>query len=479
MHPDRFRAALEAFLADEARHRIGRWRADPAAGDPALVLARHRFIDSAEAIEALGELHERGRVTPDEAGALAGHLRRIARERAFASIRRSLRDLEVREVEVAGHGLPFRVVARELFTEPRPDRRRAREEALLRAARAAAPVLRERRALAEEAASALGLSSLVSPDAGPDRAALIEQAEAALAGTQALLEEGLDWLRHRQRVPAREAFDLLLGLRAPDLDDVFPAKDRYRRLGAFARGLGLEGELARRVRVDASHGSADPRARLAFPKPPFEVRIGPSFLELGALSELAAASATGRALAAALAHPELPVEHRYPLEGTVSRAMGSLLSQWAFDDGRLLAARRGPRPVLDHARRLAAFTAALSIRLAASAVLCPKGASDEEVAEAMHRAIGLPAAPEIAVVALAEAHGSGAAARLRGELSGLALWAGLRERFDEDWYRNPEARDVFRGAGERGGRLSVEALMAELGVAPAESTGRLAEWFRA
>ncbi|MBC7171046.1 MAG: hypothetical protein H5U40_01385, partial [Polyangiaceae bacterium] len=150
--------------------------------------------------------------------------------------------------------------------------------------------------------------------------------------------------------------------------------------------------------------------------------------------------------------------------------------QWAFDDQRLAKKRRAPVHVLDHARRLAAFVSLLSLRIAATATALDPHASSEEAAEAAHRALGLPCSPAVATLML-DPRG-GASARLRGELHGLAFFSALRDRYDVDWYRNPRARDVVRGACERGAALSVEALGAELGVGPEAGIERLAAWFR-
>lgn len=474
--PERLRAALAAFLAEEARGRVERWRADPHADTPGAIIGRHTFLGTRGAAELLAELSDRGRVTSASAGALAAHLRRFTREQKYASVRRTLRALEVRPLEVQGRTLPFRTAAAELWGAGTFEARRARMDAIERVARAAAPVLRERRIEAEEAASARRLAAFEAPDAGRGARELAKVARGVLDGTADLLGEGLDWLAHRMREPAREAFDLLVALRAPDLDDAFPAEGRFRRLGELAGDLGVHRELSARVRVDANHGSADPRPRLALVRPPHDVRVAPSHLELGAVSELGAAYATGRALAACLAHRELPVELRWPVEGTMGRAVGSLFAQWAFDDERLARARRAPPAVLDHARRLAAFVAAVSLRVAAVVVLLGPEPGMEEAAYAARRALGLPCAPEVASVLLFP-HG-GASARLRGELGGLALWSTLRDRFDADWYRNPRARDVFRGAAERGAGLSIEALEDELGVGSGAGLARVLEWFR-
>jgi hypothetical protein len=53
----------------------------------------------------------------------------------------------------------------------------------------------------------------------------------------------------------------------------------------------------------------------------------------------------------------------------------------------------------------------------------------------------------------------------------------LRERFDEDWYRNPRVADVLQGAAARGPTLSVVAFTKELGVPEGVSTARALELF--
>src|SRR5690606_26061358 len=129
------------------------------------------------------------------------------------------------------------------------------------------------------------------------------------------------------------------------------------------------------------------------------------------------------------------------------------------------------------ARRVAALVELLSLRLDAAAITVPAGASHEEAADALYRALGLPCTePTLASLALLPPPSR--AARLRGRLGGLALWNGLRDRFDVDWYANPRARDVLRGAAGQGEGVTIETWLTELGLTPAAGIERLAEWFR-
>ena len=70
------------------------------------------------------------------------------------------------------------------------------------------------------------------------------------------------------------------------------------------------------------------------------------------------------------------------------------------------------------------------------------------------------------------AHRSGWA-ELRGRCYAAAARAWLRERHDEDWWRNPRALPAVQGLFARGGRPTLAELFAELGVAP--STAPLVE----
>jgi hypothetical protein len=55
---------------------------------------------------------------------------------------------------------------------------------------------------------------------------------------------------------------------------------------------------------------------------------------------------------------------------------------------------------------------------------------------------------------------------LRGRALGFAMRAFLRERFDEDWWRNPRALVALQSVWARGGRTTADELWAEIATAP-------------
>jgi len=54
---------------------------------------------------------------------------------------------------------------------------------------------------------------------------------------------------------------------------------------------------------------------------------------------------------------------------------------------------------------------------------------------------------------------------LRAALAAPAIAMALRERYDEDWFRNPRVAEPLRAAATRGGTLAVERWAEEVGAA--------------
>ena len=60
----------------------------------------------------------------------------------------------------------------------------------------------------------------------------------------------------------------------------------------------------------------------------------------------------------------------------------------------------------------------------------------------------------------------GAFAELRGWAFAASAFRDLRERYDEDFWRNPRAGAAIKGLFARGGRPTLRELWSEMGAAP-------------
>ncbi len=478
---DALRSALEAYARDEARERLWRWRGAREASPAAEVVERHRWLASQAALDALGEAVDLGLVSEAERGALRAHLARAAAAAPLAAARDALGALASRRAELEGESTTVREAAGAMVACDDPRRRDRLARALVRSVEEVLPRLVDARAAADEALSAVLGGTASDPDAGPDADVLDGHAAALLDRTEDAAGEAVHAvLSTAGRVGAPGWADLARALRQPALDGLAPRRGRWRRLASGIAGLGFDRELSARVRVEAHHGGLDPRARIAVPDVPTDVRVAESPLELGLCSELSAADVLGRALGAALASPGLPVELRRPASGTASRAIGTLLAQLQADPVYLRRARdlgaADRERVGRHAGRIVLF----ELRLHAAAWLASREASTsraraEAAAARLRDALGVEV-PE-ALAALVAAAPAVTGPMLRGRLAGLAAAAALRDRYDEDWFANPRADEPLRAVAARAGAVSAERWCTdELGVdlAPA-AAARLIE----
>ena len=464
---------LRAYLADEAHERVARARGDRDADPEPAVFARHAWLGGSAAIDALGELRERGRLPAAEVHATALHLRRFVYERELASVRWTIRGYGPRPVEVDGHGQPFAEVVAELERGGRPERLALLLGAVDRSAARALPPIRDAQARADEAAARL--ASLLEPAADTTtKLAWVEAAGRFLDATRDLRDEVLSFLSHRGREePSLPRLPSLL--RAADLDDAVKRESRAKRVVALGEGFGVAKELGARVRVEAHAGAVSPRVGLALVKPPTDVRLLVPTAEHGILTELAFASASGRALALVLANPALPIALAHPVHGGFARLLGDLFALLLFDRERLARERRMPAPVQDSVRRVAASIVVLHLRIAAAATRARGERSPDALATAAREAIGLPVPAPTAALLLETPRG--AEPRLASGLSALAAFVALRETFDEDFHRNPRTAELLRGFAARGGLGTDAELLAAVGGSVDVAPRRLSAFF--
>jgi hypothetical protein len=499
------REAIEAFRADEAMERVRRARGVADADDETTVARRHRRLASEDALAVLGQAARE--LSNEEHAALRAHLARARADVALAQARSMLAREALRALVVGRHETSPAAAFDELARTDVHERRLALFSALEARIEEAAPALAEARADADregltvlrggaapmpsrlvllptdvsppgEEAPAAAATKL--PDAGPSADELRDRALACLAATDALVEDAVPFALSRVEGASRDLGSLVRALRAREQDGLVRRDGRFRRIAEDLGALGFERDLAARVAVHGTHDGLLPRTRLALVRVPGDVRILESKVELGVASELAAMEGLGRALGFALTAPALPIELRRPLAGSVARAIGVLFAQLLGDRAFLAGARSLGRRERDELGRRAALLLVLEARVHAAAIAARARARDaearaEEGAALLARALGVHV--PLAVARLVVVAPAALGPRFRARVAGLALGVAMRDRFDEDWYRNPRAAEPIRAAAARGALASAEDWLHELGGSADMAAPRLFELF--
>jgi len=292
-----------------------------------------------------------------------------------------------------------------------------------------------------------------------------------------------------------DAVALLAAIRRPELDAFVSPKTRWRRFGEALVPFGYEAVLDRVVRVDAPHRAPFPAPRLVVRAAGRDAKLLPPRIDHGVLGEVLAMEVAGRAVALSLASPGLPPALARPAVATVARSYGQLFAQLACEPATWGAravetrhaetlARQSALVMLVVSRVLAVGTLVRGLHdtspassglLLADVVPTPTVDVDERVTELAERALGVPLSTRLARALVWSPASSGA--RFRALAGAFSAWVALRDRFDEDWYRNPRAEETLRAAFERGGRLSIEAWRDELGATEEHALERARELF--
>lgn len=475
---DRLVAAIEAWLADEARERIARARGAADADPPMAVAERHAALRGPRTRELFEEARERGLLDGDTLALSASGLRAAHAAVGRARAEERLRDaLGVRVPHDSDHHEPVALVLR-MLGEAHEGRRRAVARSLTDAlAPRLLAALREGLADVEESLEGARWLREIPPPRDLDAAAS-DDAREVLRETEGAFVEVVERSAHAERVAMEAWADLLFVSRAPRFDAMFDPRKRWRRAAEALSALGVASALGKRARVEAAVSSRAPRVRssvvgVAVPR---DVRVVPPSLELGLASERDARLAVGRAVATTWTHPALPplvarVEH-----GTVGQGLGALFAHLLCEPRATELSGEGGRALRERALLLELF----ELRTEAAAVVASESVASHAFAEAAEHAlreawrVEVPA-PIAACACLAD---RGAPRRLRASRAAAPLFSAMRERYDEDWWRNPRAAEPLRAACERGPLLTVESWAEELGLGRGGLASRYAELLR-
>jgi hypothetical protein len=461
-------AAILAWIEDDARERVARARGDDDADSLGRVAARHEALRLPRARERFEEARERGFLSDDELRASAAWMREAYASPGRArALERVAAVLGSRVPHDSDHHAPIALLSR-MLGEAHEGRRRA----IARSLESFAPELERALSLGmadieESSDGAAWLRDIAAPPDAPID--LLEPAREILRLGEDAFREALARAAHRSSVRAERWPDLLFVLRGAELDSLVDARGRFRRIAERFAALGVHEALGKRARTEPRSRLTTEVVALSVPR---DVRILPSSLEHGVASERAAAIAIGRAAAIAWTHPALPAIVARPLEGSIGRALGALLAH-TLSDTRARG-DRAARALAEHAL----LVELAELRTEAAVAIARRSIGSRELPDTLRDAFSQAWCSEVtpsvaACVALrVEPH---PLARLRASRWAAPLYAALRERFDDDFWKNPRAAEPLRAAASRGSTLSIEAFAAELDAKPEAAWPRYAE----
>ena len=333
-------------------------------------------------------------------------------------------------------------------------------------------------ALADATAAADGTRSAAwdAALAAQSEAGIEAAAEAAtwatklLEGTDAIADDLGRWILARESglKPGQASWhDVLHLLHAPRCASAFPAGELQRSVRRWVEMLRLDVSAAK---LDADERPLKwPGAHAEPLDPPFEAGI--TFLPAEGPHTLGALlGALGAALLRLGPPADAPPEDLWLGDRAVRCACAALLEgrirdrEWLRRCAKVELARDDERAI--------AVGAVIEARLTAARILASLQARESGLgarAAAMHRDLYLRAtgADLPAGLQLCDLDPwLDAFAELQGRALAAHAAAFLRERYDEDWWRNPRSTASLQGIWARGGRPTCAELWAEMGGAP-------------
>lgn len=366
-------------------------------------------------------------------------------------------------------------VAGTMAGERDPDARHELERAWLEALDMQTPLLEGAFAAYRRGVAELGYGDLVQSMSflsGIDLAGLEADGRAFLAATEAQYLELLDWHLPRLTDVDRDSATAADGLaleRAAACDDIFAGRDPAGTAVSVIGAGGLDPTAGGRL-----HLRPLPSGSRAVGSSVHAVRVPDEVIVLhGRRAGRSAHAGALRGLGAGCHHaftaPDLPLEYRRLGDSSVPFAFGLLFESLVYNPVVLERELKVPRKVATEHRRLAALLELMAARGAAARLAFETAwhrepdAQDRgpRYAEEMTAATGLRHDPRSALADCVPPLKS--ARELRGRQLAPSLIAHLRDRFDEDWYRNPDAVPVLTELMSAGRSYAADELAVRLG----------------
>jgi hypothetical protein len=386
--------------------------------------------------------------------------------------------------------VPMRGVRYALSMLGDAEERRALEESWLEALEEQRPLLESLMARRAEAVDELGYgNAVVSAEVltGVDLRALGRGAEAFLRDTEPALRDLLKW--YLPRLAGVEPDDATFGdgarlRRAEPYDQFFTESALHPALAVTIEASGLDPRAGGKLEIrPAPHGSAGPGASVHFLRPGtlavVALRSGS-----GLPAHRSFLRALGAAMHAAYSSPDLPLEFLRLGDLALPLGFGDLFSGLLSESAMMSRHYRISSADMRDYLRLAALLDLLRVRQAAGQLCFELATADEPDADergelyarTLGEATGLKHDPRAAP--RSRRPGFQVALTIRAAQLGAVVAEHLRERCDEDWYRNPGAGAILRGLFESGRTFSAGETAVQLTSDPltfAPLTARLRE----
>ena len=296
--------------------------------------------------------------------------------------------------------------------------------------------------------------------------------DAALDATDSLAHDLGAWLLERN-TGAKGGFgrhDVLHLLHAPRCAPAFPRGELLRTVRRWAEMLRFDPTAVKAIKVDDDDRPLKRAGSFALPvDPPYEARLG-ILPEEGprALGQLLSAVAQAQLWIGPPA--DAPPEDLWLGDAAVRVACGALLEGLLRDPQFL---RRCAKAELSRDdERAIAIAGVFDVRICAAQAIAAAQAHElgpSARAAQAHRELYARATTAELPLGLAldglDAFPS-ALDELRGRALAAAMRAFLRERYDEDWWRNPRALAPLQSVWARGGRSTADELWGEVSAQP-------------
>jgi hypothetical protein len=315
----------------------------------------------------------------------------------------------------------------------------------------------------------------------------VEQAQAVLRETDDAYRDLLGYALKKVVPGARgldgmRRHDLLRAGGAPWMSEHFRVEDAFAGIVRSLTEMGLPPNAEGRLLLDLDErpGKDGPPAVSAL-RVPQEVRLTmrkPRGLE----ESLLAMAAFGRAQHLAHVSAPAPVEERRLGDPALGDAFAALFGGYLLDEAWLRRFLRHPQGIAREAARMAAFLALRTLRFHCARVECERtlfaegltDAAAEQYEVTMSKALGVTV--ERGWLPRDIESGYRSVDALRGLALGARLHRVLRDRFNEDCWRNPAAGSWLKRLFARGHRDDAQAVGKELGgdaLSVAEAVPRL------